>query len=869
MDQTLLLLLAVLAPVLTGLATLFLPVKAVTPRVMLALAGQAFAFAVVLNHMLGGVPWAADPSAAMAAIPWMPSLNIEIAFLVDGLGGFFALLVAGIGCMIVLYARGYFGGHTDHARADLRRFYPTLGFFTTAMLGVVTADFMLLTLLFWEMTSISSFLLIGWDRYDKKAVRLAMQAFFTTGLGGMGLLGGVLLLGEHTGIWRWTTLYQQGVEVDAQVMWAFGLMFIGAATKSAQWPWHYWLPGAMAAPTPVSAYLHSATMVKAGVFLVGRLFPVFGLAIPGDSDGSIPLWAGIIIPFGAVTMLYAAITAIKQHDLKRIFAYTTVSQLGLLMTMYGLGALTYTHDGHTLPAIDLDITQIANHAFYKAPLFIIAGALGHVASRDITRLHGAWKDHKAMVITMLMAGYALAALPGSISFQAKELFLYAIYHAKDALGSWWLVLMAATILTATCNVAIFIRLAATLLGLPGSMKDAPGAEPDHHHDHHEHEHGFWASMIWIPGLVIVSWQYLGGIAPEVFWNPVFHHLEIGHYFDHGVPDLLYVLSHPGIPLYCSLLAIVLGVGLGFSPVLRRPFVDIHDAIYPQILYRGAVGGGGRLFRVVQTGHLKHYVLMVLGALVIGFVAAAALEPGFMLGPIGVSAGRAFEMLPAVALAVLVCGSAIALPMARSRVVRVLLLGACGFSVVGLYLAFQAPDLALTQLMVEIISVILFVLVLRMLPEPTPSKEPGRVWRAGVGVVIGVVFAWMTVVAATSAGDRDPAWGISAGTFAAERSYAGDELTGGRGGGGNNVVNVILVDFRGFDTFGEICVLGLAALGVWSLMPGRRTRKDPPVYFSDVPGDGLSMPQGGGPVSGDHVERHEHENERERVAGGTL
>ncbi|MFW6335980.1 MAG: NADH-quinone oxidoreductase subunit L, partial [Phycisphaeraceae bacterium] len=574
-----------------------------------------------------------DPGSPASELEWIPSLHINVAFFNDGLGVFFALLVAGVGLLIVLYARAYFGQDPD----ELYRFFPTLGFFTTAMLGVVLSDSFLLTLLFWELTSISSFLLIGWDRYDKRAVKLGMQAFFTTGLGGLALFGGLVLLGKETGIWRWSELMTavaagpgRGLEINTALqwsnpyMWGFVLMLVGAGAKSAQFPFHYWLPGAMAAPTPVSAFLHSATMVKAGVFLLGRLLPVLGLASAGTA---LELWPWVVIPLGAVTMLYGAVVAIQQHDLKRIFAYTTVSQLGLLTCMYGLGSLSY----HGAPNLDFDITQIANHAFYKAPLFIVAGALGHVASRNLTELHGAWKKHKAMVLTMLLAGWALAALPGSISFQAKELFVDAVLHSKEALGGWMWVLVAMTLGTAICNVAIFVRLVTTLLGLKGSMampqtrvrdkyeqpeieqagtgeeEPAPaghghaGADAHHGvahgaHDHHHHETGLWAVMLWLPALLIVSLQYVGGIATPV-WNAAFAPLEqiaagnyIGHKFG-GVPDLWQVVTHPGPAMLVSLLAVVGGVMLGYSRQLRGAIVDWADGIYPAMYWLAVTGGG--------------------------------------------------------------------------------------------------------------------------------------------------------------------------------------------------------------------------------------------------------------------------------------
>ncbi|MEM7682250.1 MAG: hydrogen gas-evolving membrane-bound hydrogenase subunit E [Planctomycetota bacterium] len=844
-------LMAILAPAAFGLLTLQMPQRASwTPiRVATALCGPVAAFFLILGVMLGG----GLSSPATGVWPWLPTLNINLAFFTDGLGGFFGLLVAGIGAGIVLYARGYFGRQGPTSSNDLYRFYPMLGFFMTAMLGLVLSDYTLLTLLFWEMTSISSFFLIGWNRDDKKSVKLAMQAFFTTGLGGLMLFGGLLMLGNNTGLWRWSELIPAAVGAEGvaaidwstpRLGWALGLMFIGAAAKSAQWPLHYWLPGAMAAPTPVSAFLHSATMVKAGVFLIGRLLPIFGQH---------EIWVGLIVPFGALTMLYGGVFAVMQHDLKRIFAYTTVSQLGLLMTMYGLGGLTYTDsEGHGYANIDYAVTQIANHAFYKAPLFIAAGAIGHVASRKLPELFGAFKKHKMICLTMLLAGYGLAAGPGTISFQAKELFLYAVVHGAKEHPVLWLVLVM-TILTAACNVAIFVRLLTTLMGWKTGLGAANAGDDahdaDHGHDDHPHEHGVMAAMIWIPGLVLVSFQYLGGFFPGLIWTPIFEGLDgstahnyIAHAYHDQVPNLWQVLTHPGLPLLASVLAIGLGVALGLSRLLRNEATDINDGLYPAT-YWLCVTGGGVLFRAFQNGRFTHYVLVSLGAALVGFWGIAPREPGMTAN---LDLGSMFEHPVLLLLGVMVCFTAAAIPFARARIVRVVMLGACGFSVVGMYLVYQAPDLALTQLMVEIISVILFVIVLRLLPAQKDAKPPawGRVGRLGFAALAGITFGWMTLVSATS----DPE--VRLGTAFAQHSYenaayaddgskvqaVASPMNTTRGGGGDNIVNVILVDFRGFDTYGEITVLGIAALGVWAMLPGAglRRKSEPDVAPGGAP-----------------------------------
>lgn len=804
-SETIWLLLCILAPAALGCATLWLPKRAIAARTLIALLGPVASFVILAQHLAAHGVSAPEAPAATPVIEWIPVLHVNLSFLADGLGGFFGLLVSGIGALIVLYARGYFG----RDEAALFRFFPTLGFFTTAMMGIVLADYMLLTVLFWELTSISSFLLIGWDRDDRHAVKLAMQAFFTTGLGGMFLMGGVLMFGYATGgdggLWRWSEVLSAGagrIDVsDPLIVWSFILMLFGAATKSAQWPFHYWLPGAMAAPTPVSAFLHSATMVKAGVFLTGRMFPVFA---------ALEWWSDLIIPLGAITMVAGATIALNQHDLKRIFAYTTVSQLGLLMCMYGLGSLEY--HGHA--NIEWDITQIANHAFYKAPLFIIAGALGHYISRDITQLGGAIRKRPAMVITMLLAGYALAAGPGTISFQAKEFFLYAIYHAQESIGPWWMLLMAMAAVTAVCNVAIFVRLLTTLMGWPGGMKPAAahGAHDehdDHAHGHGEHEHGPWAHLIWIPGLALVLLQYVGGLAPGL-WGQWFAPLE--SHAAEAIPTALHAFMHPTLPLYVSLACMAIGAAVGLSPLMRGAIVDMHDRIYPA-MYWLAVTGGGRAFRTVQTGRFRHYIIFVLLAFLGAYVASMALDPEMLRWP---AVESAFEFIPGVLLGVIICATAILMPIVQSRVVRVIILGSCGFSVVGMYLLYQAPDLALTQLMFEIISVILFVLVLRLLPDTKETdRASGRWWRFTLGTLTGVAIGWLTLVAAQSGAEP------KLGEWFARHSYTGTEATDGRGGGGRNIVNVILVDFRGFDTLGEITVLSIAALGVFSLFPRRK------------------------------------------------
>jgi len=795
---------AIGAPVLTGLATMLLPASRKLPRLVLATAGPTASVVLVATHLgRSGVSTADTPTGS---ISWVPSLNLDISFLVDGLGAFFALLIAGMGVVVVLYARAYFG----HDAASLARFFPTLGFFTSAMLGVVLADHLLLTVLFWEMTSISSFLLIGWDRDDADAGKRAMQAFFTTGLGGLALLGGVLLFGGHTGIWRWSGLIAEAAtrSHDGTVVAAFVLMFVGAATKSAQWPLHDWLPGAMKAPTPVSAYLHSATMVKAGVFLLGRMLPAFGAMAP---------WLPLLVSIGAVTMLLGAVLALHQDDLKKMFAYTTVGHLGLLVAMYGMGGAS-TADG--IRTIDWDLTQIASHALYKAPLFLIVGALAHLAgARRLSQLFGLWHrpgtGTRAAALVLLLSGYALASGPGTVSFVAKELFFAATTRASD-LHPLLAVVGVMAIVAAACNVAIFVRLVTTVMGHSsgvGNDSDAPVVsliQPDR-----------WASMLWAPAAALIALQYLGGLVPSL-WNRTFRGIEVNVHdeaFATGLPLAWEPFLHPGIPLLMTAIAITTGVLLGFSGWMRREIVDVHARIWPAT-YRGILRGGHRLFHSIQTGHVRHYLAVVFSVLTLCVGWAAWADPAMLRPPAGMDP---FEYPAGLLLGAVVCAAAIALPMVTERVVRVLVLGASGFAVVGLYLVYQAPDLALTQLMFEIISVILFLLVLRLLPRPDRRPRIRVLPRLALASVVGISIGWMTLLAGHAADNRaDDA--PTLGRFFEEHSLEGSELTDGRGGEGRNVVNVILVDFRGFDTLGEITVLATAALGVWSMLPGRRRHR---------------------------------------------
>jgi len=832
-----LLVIAVFAPAISGLLTLILPERQRGLRVGLGFFGlvaSVVALAVFIGEFGIGAP--------VAPLALVPSVGMDLSFITDGLSLFFGFLIAGIGCLIALYARAYFG----HDNKSLMKFYPLLGLFATAMMGVVLSDNILALFMFWELTSISSFLLIGWNRTDPKAVRLAMQALLTTGLGGMALLGGLILLVLATvgadGAWAISAVtgaMTSGELANASLVpWAFGLIFIGAAAKSAQWPLHFWLPGAMAAPTPVSAYLHSATMVKAGIYLFGRLYP----ALHG-----VVWWTPVLIGFGAVTMLLGAYLALRSTELKKIFAYTTVSQLGLLTCMYGLGGFEY----HGTSNLIWPVTQILNHALYKAPLFIIAGAILHATGKKyLPDVKGLWHTHRILALICILAAYALAGGPLTLSFTAKEAFLYQIVHAIES-EPRIIVIAVMAVLTAAFNVAIFWRITTTFLAKPDPV------DASHHdaHDEHEHERGFWGATIWWPAAFLVAWQFVGGIGTAFFGGliaPLETHTGYWQYLEKG--SIWYTLAHPNsVPFMMSLGAIALGTVVGLSGLWRKPVNDFHNRIFPSTFNRTELAGF-RIFNYFQSGNLRSYVAIVLGALFFGIFTVDAISwingDAITMPRVGSMSNMASGyMVMAVFLTLLICGTAIILPIFESRIVRVLILGTCGFSVTGMYLIWQAPDLALTQLMFEIISVVLFLLVLRLLPdEPKKSRNIPRLPRAFGGLAVGVAIGWIVLQAASVADLRntetyeqlaqtnsanamlvaseaaDDDHGLptvvdngAIGGWFLRHSYNGSEESGGRSGGGNNVVNVILVDFRGYDTLGEITVLAITAIGVLAML----------------------------------------------------
>lgn len=757
-------------PLVTALVVAFLPQG--LPRLLPLLCGVAAAAALWMGYSVS--PAILRGEAVELSLPWAPAAGLSLSFYVDGLSWLFLLLILGIGVLVIAYARYYLSA--DEA---LPRFYSSLMLFMGAMVGVVTAGNLLLLVVFWELTSVSSFLLIGFWNHQVAARKGAYQSLIVTAAGGLALLAGVIIVGLQAGTFELAELYRQGDAVrglpGADV--AVALILAGAFTKSAQFPFHFWLPSAMAAPTPVSAYLHSATMVKAGVFLLARLAPLFA-----GTD----IWAATVPAFGAATLLVGGWGALRQTDLKALLAYSTVSQLGLLVMLYGLG---------TEAAAIAAALHILNHAAFKAPLFMAAGIIDHeTGSRDLRNVGGL---ASSMPRTALLSCLAAASMAGVIpfgGFVSKELF-YEASLASAGKNVWGPLLPIAAVAGSTLTVAYSLRfILGAFFGVP-LRTEHPVHEP--------------AAGMRLPAELLVVLCIAAGVAPQLLAGPLV--AAAGGAVVAARLDPHLSLWHGLTPAFAmSSIAMVAGlilylrqrdtVRVRLPPRLGRTASEIYDAAFDALL-----AGAQALTDGVQNGRLRTYVRVVVAtALILGAGSLLLVAPAPVLA----------DATPLLDGAVIVTGITVAATVAvaalnRRRLPSVLALGAVGLLVAVYFAWLSAPDLVLTQLLVEAVTTILVVLVLYFLPKEIPGKEPRMrvAFDAALAVLVGVssaaVVYWVM---------RRPFESISSYHLANSLTQAG----------GGNVVNVILVDFRGYDTMGEITVLAIAAVGIIALVyAGRR------------------------------------------------
>jgi len=726
--------------------------------------------ALLFAHFARWLPGVAGGAVPVESWPWVPGLGITLAFRADGLALLLALLVTGIGALVLVYGGTYLDG--DPRRP---RFFAGILFFMGAMLGLVLADDAIVLFVFWELTGVSSYLLIGYEHEKAEARQAALQALLVTGAGGLALLAGLLLLGQVAGTFELSALgaHAAAVRTSGLYLPVLLLVLLGAFTKSAQVPFHFWLPGAMAAPSPVSAYLHSATMVKAGIYLLARLHPVLG---------GTPAWHTLVILAGTATLLTGAALAWGQTDLKRLLAFTTVSALGALTLLVGIG---------TELAAQAAMMFLLVHALYKAALFLGVGTLDHEAgTRDHRLLGGLVTVMPMTAVAVSVSALSMAGLPPLFGYVAKELFYEAKQEAPLAGDLVTVASFLGSALVAAAAGLVGIR---PFLGRRGSATDGAHEGPP---------------ALWLGPVVLASLSTALGLLPGLLAAPLVQAAATAVHGEHTEVALQpWMGMSPA--LVQSLLMLATGVLL----------YAVHDRLLPRLTglralaawgpgaaYRAAQDGVLALARwqtrVLQNGVLGWYLLVVVGTTV-------ALVGGIFLARVGVPSPlpgevRVYEAAVTAAMA----AAAMAVVAARSTLFAVAALGIVGYGTALLFLFFHGPDLALTQIAVETLTVVLFVLLLKRLPRLRILSSRAELVRDGIVAVTGGALMSALVLAAAALPHPSPLTDYFA--------RASAPLANGR-----NVVNVILVDFRSLDTLGEITVLAVAALGVVALLGRRR------------------------------------------------
>ncbi|PKN13334.1 MAG: Na(+)/H(+) antiporter subunit A [Deltaproteobacteria bacterium HGW-Deltaproteobacteria-4] len=703
--------------------------------------------------------------------PWIPSLGIDFSLYLDGLGMLFALLVTGIGFLIFLYTPAYLGA--DRRQGTL---FAWLFAFMAAMLGTTLAGNLITLFVFWELTGLCSYLLIGFDHEAENSRSAALQALLVTGGGGLALLAGFLLLGGVVGSMELPVLLASGDLVRNHPLYLPILLLLlgGAFTKSAQFPFHFWLPNAMAAPTPISAYLHSATMVKLGIYLLARFSPVLA---------GTELWLALVAGVGGLTMLVGGILAVLEHDLKRILAWSTVSALGILTLLFGVGTPT---------AITAAILLLLTHALYKSSLFLVAGALDHGAgSRDIRQLGGLATQMPWLAAAAILAALAMAGLPPLFGFIAKE----SIYTAL-LLAPWEPLLLTGLMLVANAlmvTVAVMTGLG-PFLGKGASSLPTPHPLP---------------LTLWLAPLLPAALGLLLGLVPG-FVAPLLLHPAIAVVQAAPVSTVLALWHGFNFELLLSAATLLVGTLIVLS---RRRLLALLPASWQEggftqdggfvLLLRTLLCGARLQTIIVQNGRLRYYLMATIGV-AMGSMGLTFLESGGLPGALPWPSGYLHEWLAA---GIIVAG-ALYVTVTDSRLGAVVALGTVGYGVSLVYILYGAPDLAMTQFCIETLAIVLFVLVLYRLPLFALLSTPvARLRDAAMAAAIGGLMTLLMLYVLAQ-----PLVPHVSDFFLANSWPAAH---------GRNVVNVILVDFRALDTLGEIVVLAVAALGVFGLIQSRR------------------------------------------------
>ncbi len=704
-------------------------------------------------------------------VPWVPSLGVNLSFQLDGLALLFTLIITGIGTLVLLYTSAYFD-----EREDAARFSAYTLIFMTAMLGIVTSANLILIFVFWEITSLTSYLLIGFNHDDEAARSGARRALIVTGGGGLALMAGLLLLGLIGGSFEMTELLGQGEAIRGHSLYTPMLLLIlaGAFTKSAQYPFHFWLPGAMAAPTPASTYLHSATMVKAGVFLLARLSGLLN---------DTPLWEGSLLIVGLVTFIYGGLVALRQTDLKAILAYSTVSWLGALV------AVQSSNSEYAAVAF---VVGVLAHALYKAALFLTAGSVDHgVGTRDIRQLGGLFRVMPFTFAGALIAVISMAGIPPLLGFLSKELLkASSLYEGQP--DAFLVIFPVAAVIGSALTVTVALRF------LWDTFIRQPAADA-HHHAHEV------SPLMWIGALVLGVLTLLLPLTLSTSLDPLIGSAVDAIRHEHSEIHL-HLFEGITVPLIMSVISITLGIILFFARtrliafLLRLPELN-PTVVYQWLFYRALPDGAAWMTTRLQNGRLHFYLLVVMGSVI--FLTGALLLLG-QVNLINEESFMNFDPIAAVVCVLLIAG-AITGVVVPTRLSAIAILGIEGALLSLLFALFGAPDLAFTQLMIEAVTLVLFVLAFHFLPNAFDTKL-SRV-TAGIDILFAAA-AGLTVTILILAANANTIGESISGWYLENAESVGH---------GHNVVNVILVDFRALDTQGEIVVLIIAAIGVTALL----------------------------------------------------
>jgi multicomponent Na+:H+ antiporter subunit A len=738
-----------------------------TARATCILPGAVFAAACIL------FPEIMSGATFRWAQPWVPALGADLSFRIDGLALLFVLIISGIGFFVTIYSVDYLHGHPQTGR-----FFFFLHAFMLSMLGLVTADNLLALFVFWELTTLFSFLLIGFEHEAEDSRKSARQALLVTGAGGLALLGAFLLLEIVSGTYEISRMAGVSSHIKGHPLYEpiLVLVFLGAFTKSAQFPFHFWLPKAMAAPAPISAFLHSATMVKGGIYLLARLYPVLGAT---------PYWTATLMIIGAITAVGGAVLAMGESDLKKILAYTTITALGIMTLFLG---------GTTTPSLTAAMTFLLVHSLYKSALFLVAGAIDHqTGTRQLENLGGLLRPMPATAFGAAAACLSMAGFPLFFGFIGKEIMY------KGALAEPMCPELA--VAAAVFSNALMTAVGAILVIRPflarGGAYEGPVREA--------------SFFMWVGPLILGGLDILFGVFPgqvgRYLVNPAvsaFHvskkevHLELFH----GINDalLLSMLTLAlGVSFYLGRRRIKRWVRSG-SKKLRLDASDMYEACV------NAVAGLGRIeTRLIQNGSLHRYFVIVATT----FLVVTA------WGYLRHDGGLSIPVMPGLAarewlIVAAIIASVITVLLTRTALLAVCALGIVGAGLALIFLSFGAPDLALTQLLVETLTVVIVSIILLKLPGLAGRKRrllPQRVFDAGLAAGIGVLVTSLLLSVLTIPLDR----GIT--RFYEQKSYIEAY--------GKNIVNVILVDFRSLDTLGEITVVATAGLAAYALIRGRK------------------------------------------------